>query len=208
MARSHRVAPPEAGLRHVVVVGGTGPGWVEFSNEAWRHRVRSFAVALAELGVPWLTLRPVSGCLPSADEQTWMAHMAEVLDGTVTSAGVECAPLIGGPNAGVTVLVSPRADGQQRFAAAVEALRRTHVSADDVNEAVLVHTLLAPSGVEPDLVVVLGPPTRLPPSLVWELAYAELVFLDLAWDVLDAAHLQLAVDDFRRRDRRFGGVDS
>lgn len=208
MARSHHVAPPEAGLRHVVVVGGTGPGWQEFSDEAWRHRVRSFAVALAELGVPWLTLRPVSGCLTSADEQTWSTHMARVLDGAQTADGVECQPLTGGPNAGVTVLVSPRADGQQRFAAAVDWLRRNHVPADDVNEAALVRTLLAPSGVEPDLVVVLGPPTRLPASLVWELAYAELVFLDLAWDVLDAAHLQLAVDDFRRRDRRFGGVDS
>ena len=51
-------------------------------------------------------------------------------------------------------------------------------------------------------------PTRLPPSLVWELAYAELVFLDAPWSALDSEHLEMAVDDFRRRNRRFGGLDS
>jgi hypothetical protein len=191
-----------------VVVGGTGPGWVDFSDEDWQHRVRSFAAALGELDVPWLTLRPVSGPLPAFEESAWTNHLARVLDGVATPAGVECRPLTGGPNSGVGVLVSPQADGQLRFAAAIDTLRRAEIEPNQLDEALLVRTLLAPSGVEPDLVVVLGPPTRLPPSLVWELAYAELVFLDLAWDVLDAAHLQLAVDDFRRRDRRFGGVDS
>ena len=36
--------------------------------------------------------------------------------------------------------------------------------------------LYAPADVEPDLIVILGPHDRLPPSLVWELAYGELVF--------------------------------
>lgn len=208
MSRGRLTAVSDVGLRHVVVVGGTGPGWVHFSDEAWQHRVRSFAVALTELGVPWLTLRPVAESLTDGEESRWITHLAAVLTGTVTPAGVECRPIIGGPNGGLTVLVSPRADGQQRLADAIDGLRRDAVDPVEVDEGVLAERLLAPSGVEPDLVVVLGPPDRLPPSLVWELAYAELVFVDLAWDKLDAAHLQLAVDDFRRRDRRFGGIDS
>jgi undecaprenyl diphosphate synthase len=48
----------------------------------------------------------------------------------------------------------------------------------------------------------------MPASLVWELAYAELVFFDADWRALDAEHLEMAIDDFTRRDRRFGGVDS
>ena len=208
MARTRHLAPPEVGLQHVVVVGGTGPGWEVFSDDAWRHRVRSFATALAELGVPWLTIRPVAHRLAPADETRFTTRLAGVLNGEVTGSGAVCRPVIGGPNGGVTVLVSPHADGQERFASAVDGLRQGGVSPDDIDESALAATLLAPCGVEPDLVVVLGPPTKLPPSLVWELAYAELVFLDLAWDVLDAGHLQLAVDDFRRRDRRFGGVDS
>ena len=208
MARTRHLAPTDGALRHVVVVGGTGPGWEHFSDDAWRRRVRSFAAALSELGVPWLTLRPVAQALSAADEERFVQRLAEVLNGEITRDGIVCRPVIGGPNAGVTALVSPQADGQVRFAAALDRLRRQGVCPEDVDEDLLVTTLLAPSGREPDLVVVLGPSTRLPASLVWELAYAELVFLDLAWDELDAAHLQLAVDDYRRRDRRFGGVDS
>jgi undecaprenyl diphosphate synthase len=48
----------------------------------------------------------------------------------------------------------------------------------------------------------------MPPSLVWELAYAELVFLNVPWAELDADALEIAIADFARRDRRFGGVDS
>ena len=48
----------------------------------------------------------------------------------------------------------------------------------------------------------------MPASLVWELAYAEIVFLDAPWTALDAEHIEMAIDDFARRDRRFGGIDS
>jgi undecaprenyl diphosphate synthase len=62
--------------------------------------------------------------------------------------------------------------------------------------------------VEPDLVLILGPPTRLPPSLVWELAYGELVFLPVGFTELAAEHVAKAVDDFHSRRRRFGGLDA
>ena len=67
--------------------------------------------------------------------------------------------------------------------------------------------LYAPADVEPDLILVLGQPDRLPPSLVWELAYGELVFVPLPWDELSADHLVTAIADFAQRERRFGGLD-
>jgi undecaprenyl diphosphate synthase len=84
-------------------------------------------------------------------------------------------------------------------------MRTGGVGADEAN---LTGQLMAPCPHEPDLVVVLGPPDTLPTSLVWELAYSELVFLDLGWTELDAGHLEMAVEDYRRRQRRFGGLDS
>jgi undecaprenyl diphosphate synthase len=44
--------------------------------------------------------------------------------------------------------------------------------------------------------------------MVWELAYSELVFIDLEWQRFESSHLELAIDDFNRRHRRFGGLDS
>jgi len=55
--------------------------------------------------------------------------------------------------------------------------------------------------------VVLGSAHGLPRSLVWELAYSELVFLDVEWAQLSAAHLVEAIDSFAHRHRRFGGID-
>lgn len=53
----------------------------------------------------------------------------------------------------------------------------------------------------------LGRDDRLPPSLVWELAYSELVFLPVDWSVLDAERLDDALGVYFGRERRFGGVD-
>ena len=43
---------------------------------------------------------------------------------------------------------------------------------------------------------------------MWELAYGELVFVDVAFADLAGAHLAAAIEDFQRRQRRFGGLDS
>ena len=60
---------------------------------------------------------------------------------------------------------------------------------------------------DPDLVVVVGAKHRMPPSLVWELAYSELVFLDTTWQHFGPGHLDEAIGSYAHRHRRFGGID-
>ena len=43
---------------------------------------------------------------------------------------------------------------------------------------------------------------------MWEAAYAELVFQDVLWPDYGAEALAAAIQEYRRRDRRFGGVES
>jgi undecaprenyl diphosphate synthase len=57
-----------------------------------------------------------------------------------------------------------------------------------------------------DLLIRTGGEKRLSDFLLWESAYAELWFSDLMWPEFDTAALASAVADFRRRDRRFGGL--
>ena len=57
-----------------------------------------------------------------------------------------------------------------------------------------------------DLVVRTGGEQRLSDFLLWESAYAELLFLDTPWPDVTGATLADAVDAFRQRTRRFGGV--
>ena len=48
---------------------------------------------------------------------------------------------------------------------------------------------------------------RLSNFLLWEAAYAELVFTDTLWPDFDADDLRAAVDEYAARSRRFGARD-
>jgi hypothetical protein len=173
---------PNSSLRHVLVVGGTFAEWAALDDEQWRARADALGRLCADLGVPWLTIRAYE---PGADEPaTTLEPWRRPVDGC-------------------EVIVDPCGDGRQRFA---DAMRRLDPG-DEVNEATVAAVLYEPADCEPDLVVVLGPRTQLPPSLVWELAYAELVFVEVGWSELAAGHLAAAIADFSSRRRRFGGLD-
>jgi undecaprenyl diphosphate synthase len=57
-----------------------------------------------------------------------------------------------------------------------------------------------------DLLIRTGGERRLSDFLLWESAYAELVFLDVLWPDFAAQHLDAALREFRSRERRFGGI--
>ncbi|HEU5357881.1 MAG TPA: polyprenyl diphosphate synthase [Gemmatimonadales bacterium] len=57
-----------------------------------------------------------------------------------------------------------------------------------------------------DLYIRTGGERRLSDFLLWEAAYAELLFLDVLWPDFTAADLDSALQDFHSRDRRFGGL--
>jgi undecaprenyl diphosphate synthase len=57
-----------------------------------------------------------------------------------------------------------------------------------------------------DLLIRTGGEKRLSDFLLWESAYAELVFTDRMWPEFDEADLDAALEEFYRRERRFGGL--
>jgi len=167
-------------LRHVIVVGGSATEWEATAAERWSVLVEELGKVADHVGASWLTLRPFGGEHPAG---------VSVSDGHV---------------GGCLVHVDARTDGRVALAEAVEALRR---SGAPITEASIAAAMNAPAEADPDLVVVLGSAHRLPLSLVWELAYSELVFLDVDWPQLSASHLVEAIDSFAHRHRRFGGID-
>jgi undecaprenyl diphosphate synthase len=163
-----------------MIVGGTLRDWEGLGDDRWDQRVNALGAVADEAGATFLSLRAFE---PGADP----AH----LDRWEREIG------------GCRVMVDPCGDGRKRFA---EAIAR--IPGDEpVNEATITEALYSPADCEPDLIVILGEPNRLPPSLVWELAYGELVFHPIAWRDLEADHLVAAIADFDRRERRFGGLD-
>ena len=61
-------------------------------------------------------------------------------------------------------------------------------------------------GPDVDLLIRTSGEQRLSDFLLWECAYAEFSFLDIAWPELTERELAQAIEDFRGRDRRFGAV--
>jgi undecaprenyl diphosphate synthase len=59
---------------------------------------------------------------------------------------------------------------------------------------------------DPDLLIRTGGDLRLSNFLLWQAAYAELMFLDTYWPDFGREQLEAAVNAFRARDRRFGGL--
>jgi undecaprenyl diphosphate synthase len=89
----------------------------------------------------------------------------------------------------------------------VEAARRLveeGIPAEDVDEAALAERLYAPELGEIDLLIRASGELRISNFLLWELAYAELVFTDTLWPDFDVEDLRAAVEAYAARQRRFG----
>ena len=61
-------------------------------------------------------------------------------------------------------------------------------------------------GGDVDLLIRTGGEKRLSDFLLWESAYAELLFTDRMWPEFDEADFDAALEEFSRRERRFGAV--
>jgi len=90
----------------------------------------------------------------------------------------------------------------------VEAARRLvqdGVEADAVSEEALAERLFAPDLPDPDLLIRTSGEQRLSNFLLWQSAYAELVFTDMLWPDFGEEGLRAALAEYASRGRRFGG---
>lgn len=97
---------------------------------------------------------------------------------------------------------SREAIARAAFGAARAALQEQ--SAEKIGP-ILTRALTAESG-DVDLLIRTGGEKRLSDFLLWECAYAELMFVERMWPDFAGADLETALDEFKQRERRFGGV--
>ena len=75
----------------------------------------------------------------------------------------------------------------------------------DIDENAIAARLYASEIPDPDLLIRTSGEERLSNFLLWQLAYTELVFLDVLWPDFGRRELSRALDEYARRRRRFGG---
>ena len=113
-------------------------------------------------------------------------------------------------NSGLTLVVAFNYGARQEIAAAAARIAAAALAGDIRPEDVTVDTVaahLTTTGIpDPDLIVRTSGEQRLSNFLLWQAAYAELVFLPIFWPEFDHAALVGAIEEYARRDRRFGGI--
>jgi undecaprenyl diphosphate synthase len=80
------------------------------------------------------------------------------------------------------------------------------VKPDAITEEMIGQRLDAPEIADPDLIIRTSGEQRLSNFLLWQAAYSELVFTPVYWPDFDRAALEAAIEEYRRRERRFGGL--
>lgn len=78
--------------------------------------------------------------------------------------------------------------------------------AEDLNEQVLSDYLYSAGVPDPELIIRPSGEQRTSNFLLWQSAYSEYVFMDVLWPDFSAEDLDRAIEEYHRRNRRFGGA--
>jgi undecaprenyl diphosphate synthase len=95
--------------------------------------------------------------------------------------------------------------GRAELVQAARRIAESGVDPREIDENVLAANLYAPELPDPDLLIRTSGEVRVSNFMLWQLAYAELVFVDLHWPDFDGEALRSAIEDYASRRRRFGG---
>jgi undecaprenyl diphosphate synthase len=87
----------------------------------------------------------------------------------------------------------------------LDAANRAVAGGREVDEETFTSYLNAPEMPDPDLLIRTSGELRISNFLLWQLAYAELVFVETLWPDFGEEQLRAALDDYASRRRRFGG---
>jgi undecaprenyl diphosphate synthase len=168
-----------------------------FSTENWRRPedevsalmglLKRFIVAdLDEIAANGVKLRIIG------DYRSLAPDIVELIEGAL-------ARTVG--NSAMTLVLALNYGSPQEIAeAAARAAAKGAVTTESIEAE------LDTAGLPPlDLVIRTSGEVRLSNFLLWQAAYAEMVFTDVLWPDFTIAHLNAALADFATRERRYGG---
>jgi undecaprenyl diphosphate synthase len=115
-------------------------------------------------------------------------------------------------NSKLNLVVAFNYGSRQEISRAMSAIARKvesgEISTADISPEMISRNLDTAGIPDPDLLIRTGGEQRISNFLLWQCAYTEFVFVDEFWPDFSKEIFVRALDEFRRRDRRFGGIEA
>jgi undecaprenyl diphosphate synthase len=191
-------AAPDFGIRYLTLYS--------FSTENWTRPPQEVADLMALLK---RFIRNDLAELHSHNVRVKIIGLRENLDKDIGSLLREAEDLTR-HNTGLMLVIAFNYGSRQEIARAARLLAEKavagRIASDDITPTTLAHHLDTAGIPDPDLIIRTSGERRLSNFLMWQAAYAELVFLPMYWPDFDRAALAGALAEYAHRERRFGGV--
>ena len=112
----------------------------------------------------------------------------------------------GGLNFQIAINYGSRDEITRAVRTLAEDVKEGKLMPEEVNEACIERYLDTHDIPDPDLLIRTSGEQRLSNYLLWQLAYTEFYFTDVPWPDFSKQELEKAIEQYNRRDRRYGGV--
>ena len=107
---------------------------------------------------------------------------------------------------GLTLYIAINYGGRDEITNAVKEIVKEGIPPEDITEDTVSEHLYTKDCPDPDFIIRPSGEYRLSNYLIWQSAYAEYWFSDILWPDFTPKHLEKAIEDFNKRNRRFGGI--
>jgi len=189
-------AAAEFGIAYLTLFGFSSENWKRPVGEVddlmglLRHYIRA---EIAELHAKGVRVRVIGERRRLAPDIVTLIDKAEALTGG---------------NGGLTLTIALSYGGRAEIAAAARAIAQAaaqgRLAPEQIDEAAFARHLLTAGMPDPDLLIRTSGEQRISNFLLWQTAYAELVFTGTLWPDFGKADLEKALRDYHGRDRRYG----
>jgi len=202
-------------------------------HERGTDNIRRITWAAGELGVEYLTLWAFSTenwSRPAEEVQGILRILAQAIESETAELHRQGARLrhigeldalepalrqsvldaiaLTSENSAITLTLAFNYGGRREIVHAAQALVRDGLSPDEVTEEAIHDRLYAPDLPDADLIIRTSGEYRMSNFLLWQGAYAEFFFSPKLWPDFGPDDLIEAVEDYSRRERRFGALAS
>lgn len=107
---------------------------------------------------------------------------------------------------GLNLTVAFNYGSHEEIVTAVKNIIKDGINQDDITEDVINSYLYTKELPPVDLLVRTSNQIRISNFLLWQIAYSELLFMDVLWPDFTEEDLNKAIIEFNKRDRRYGGI--